>query len=80
MPDNEALIINAREAMQEMGYTPLEDPIRGGTDGATLSFMGLPCPNLGTGGCGCHGAHEFISIQSMDTVVEILKHLVVKFA
>lgn len=80
MPEHKELIEYAREAMRELGIKPIEDPIRGGTDGARLSFMGLPCPNLGTGGHACHGCHEFIPIPSMEKVVELLKRLVGKFA
>ena len=80
VPAHTNLITSAREAMQELGITPIEEPIRGGTDGATLSYMGLPCPNLGTGGHAFHGVHEFIPIQSMDKTVEMLKALVRRFA
>lgn len=51
------------------------EPIRGGTDGARLSFMGLPCPNLGTGGYNFHGPLECITVEDMDAVVDILVHL-----
>lgn len=74
------LIENAIEAMEELGVKPLVVPIRGGTDGARLSFMGLPCPNLCTGGHNFHGRYEFISIQSMEKTVEILKNIVKKYA
>ena len=50
--------------------------VRGGTDGARLSFMGLPCPNLGTGGYGFHGPFEHISVEGMETVVNIIKSIV----
>ena len=63
----------AREAIREAGMVPVEDPVRGGTDGAQLSAMGLPCPNLSVGGYYCHGAHEFASVQKMDQIVEVLK-------
>lgn len=55
-------------------------PVRGGTDGSRLSYMGLPCPNLCTGGQNGHGRHEFISCQTMEQTVEILKNLVCLFA
>lgn len=74
------LISLAQKAIRLAGAIPVSEPIRGGTDGSRLSYMGLPCPNLCTGGQLGHGRHEFISIQSMDTVVEILKHLVHLFA
>ena len=80
MPEHKELIEYARDAIRAAGVTPIEDPIRGGTDGATLSYMGLPCPNLGTGGHACHGRNEFIPIQSMDKAVEILKNLIERFA
>lgn len=62
----------AREAIAKNGLTPVSRPIRGGTDGARLSFMGLPCPNLGTGGFGFHGPFEHITVESMENVVAIL--------
>lgn len=74
------LIDNAKAAMEAEGVTPIISPIRGGTDGARLSYMGLPCPNLCTGGHNFHGRYEFICVQSMETVVEILKRLVCYFA
>ena len=66
------LIDNAKKAMTDLGVTPLEFPIRGGTDGASLSYMGLPCPNLCTGGYNYHGKYEYASIQEMRKVVDIL--------
>lgn len=63
----------AQEAIQTAGLTPVSRPVRGGTDGARLSFMGLPCPNLGTGGYGFHGPCEHISVEGMETVVKIIK-------
>jgi tripeptide aminopeptidase len=51
---------------------PSENPVRGGTDGARLSFRGLPCPNLGTGGYAFHGPYEHITAEGMDKVVEVL--------
>ena len=70
------LIETAKAAMERVGVAPEIIPVRGGTDGARLSYMGLPCPNLGTGGYNAHGVLEFIPIQSMETVVEILKAIV----
>ena len=70
------LIETAKAAMERVGVAPAIIPVRGGTDGARLSYMGLPCPNLGTGGHNAHGVLEFIPIQSMETVVEILKAIV----
>lgn len=66
------IIDNAVSAMKNAGVEPLIVPIRGGTDGARLSFEGLPCPNLSTGGANFHGVHEFIPIQSMEKMVEII--------
>lgn len=66
------LIDNAKEAMEEIGVTPIVVPIRGGTDGARLSFMGLPCPNLCTGGHNFHGRFEYICADSMEKIVELL--------
>ena len=70
------LIENAKEAALACGVTPTVMPIRGGTDGARLSFMGLPCPNLGTGGYAFHGPFEHITKEGMDTVVSILSEIV----
>ena len=70
------LIDNAKKAMTDLGVTPLEFPIRGGTDGASLSYMGLPCPNLCTGGYNYHGKYEYASIQEMRKVVDILLGIV----
>lgn len=70
------LVENAKRAMERAGVKPLVVPIRGGTDGARLSYMGLPCPNLCTGGHNFHGRFEYISVQAMEKVVEILVHLV----
>lgn len=74
------LIENAKKAMESFGVTPIVVPIRGGTDGARLSFMGLPCPNLCTGGHNFHGKYEYICVQSMETIVEILCRLVQIYA
>ena len=74
------LIDNAKRAIEMAGMTPSVEPIRGGTDGARLSFMGLPCPNLGTGGHAFHGPFEHISVEGMDTAVEIIKNIVTLYA
>lgn len=66
----------AERAIEKEGLTPARVPIRGGTDGAQLSFRGLLCPNLGTGGYACHGPCEHITAEDMDTVVNILLHIV----
>lgn len=70
------LIDNAKAAMQAAGVTPIVQPIRGGTDGARLSYMGLPCPNLSTGGVNFHSVREFIPEGALDKMVEVLLHLV----
>ena len=70
------LIENAKKAMEEAGLKPKVQPIRGGTDGARLSYMGLPCPNLGTGGHNFHSRFEYISIQSMEKVTQVIINLV----
>lgn len=69
------LIDNVLKAYEKTGVTPSVQPIRGGTDGAKLSFMGLPCPNLGVGGHNCHGRFEFVCIQSMEKCVEVIVEL-----
>ncbi|MCW4443243.1 peptidase T [Vibrio splendidus] len=65
----------AKQAMIECDVEPMIKPIRGGTDGARLSFMGLPCPNIFTGGYNFHGIHEFITIQGMEQAVEVIVKL-----
>ena len=72
------IVDRAVEAMRENDVEPMIQPIRGGTDGARLSFMGLPCPNLSTGGHNFHGKYEYVCIQSMDKMVEIIKTIVGK--
>lgn len=73
------LVENARRAMEAEGVTPLIFPIRGGTDGSSLSFMGLPCPNICTGGQNAHGLNECISVRAMHKVVAILKGIVAEY-
>lgn len=65
-----------KEAMLKVGIHPMITPIRGGTDGAKLSYLGLPCPNLGTGGFNYHGPYEFVSIPMMKKGVELLLYLI----
>ncbi|MGN0355661.1 MAG: peptidase T [Muricoprocola sp.] len=74
------LIENAKKASEMAGCVPQTVPIRGGTDGARLSFMGLPCPNLGTGGYAFHGPYEHITAEGMDKAVEVLKNIVSLYA
>lgn len=66
----------AKKAISSVGLEPISRPVRGGTDGARLSFMGLPCPNLGTGGYGFHGPFEHISVEGMKTAVAVIKEIV----
>lgn len=66
------VVERAREATRRAGLEPITDPVRGGTDGARLSYMGLPTPNLGTGGYAYHGPYEHITVEGMDTAVAIL--------
>ncbi len=75
--DNMFIIDNAMAAMRECGVEPVCVPIRGGTDGARLSFMGLPCPNLCTGGENFHSRFEFACVEDMKTCVRIIKKLMV---
>ncbi|MDD2647541.1 MAG: peptidase T [Eubacteriales bacterium] len=70
------VVERAVKAMEKCQVKPLIQPIRGGTDGARLSFMGLPCPNLSTGGHNFHGRYEYISVQSMEKMVDVLEALV----
>lgn len=72
------LILRARAAMEAAGVTPVEVPIRGGTDGARLSYMGLPCPNLCTGGVNFHGVHEYIPAQALTKMTEVLVNLLTR--
>lgn len=74
LPHQEILDV-ARAAMRKNGVEPVTTPIRGGTDGARLSFMGLPCPNLCTGGELAHGRNEFAVLEEMETIVEIVKSI-----
>ena len=70
------ILERARKAFLENGVDPLTQPIRGGTDGARLSFMGLPCPNLSTGGYNFHGRKELIPVPAMEKMVDVLTSLV----
>ena len=74
------LIDQAKEAFSAAGVEPNVIPIRGGTDGAQLSFRGLPCPNLSTGAYCCHGVNEFIPVSSLERMVDVLQELVARFA
>ena len=74
------LIENAKKACERADVTPIVAPIRGGTDGARLSFMGLPCPNLGTGGHAFHGPYEHISAEGMDMATDVAVEIVKIYA
>ena len=75
MEENQYVIDRAKKAISSVGLEPISRPVRGGTDGARLSFMGLPCPNLGTGGYGFHGPYEHVTVEGLETVVKIIKEL-----
>ena len=74
------LIDYAKAAIEHAGITPIVSPVRGGTDGARLSFKGLTCPNLGTGGHAFHGVFEHITVEGMDKAVLIVKDIIRQFA
>ncbi len=69
------LIDNAKAAMEKVGVTPKIVPIRGGTDGARLSYEGLPCPNLSTGGMNAHSVHEFVSVEALEKMTQVVIEL-----
>lgn len=75
-PDNMHVITLAYDAMKAVGVEPIVKPIRGGTDGARLSFMGLPCPNIFAGGLNFHGRYEFVPIPSMEKAVDVIVKIV----
>ena len=70
------IVENAKKAMEACGVTPQVIPIRGGTDGARLSFEGLPCPNLCAGGKNCHGRFEYVPVEDMEKIVDILEAII----
>ena len=72
LDDHPAVVERAREAMRRIGVEPVERPIRGGTDGSRLSFMGLPTPNLFAGEHNFHSRLEWVSAQDMDKAVELI--------
>ena len=74
------LIDYAKESIRELGMEPDVSPVRGGTDGAQLSFRGLPCPNLGTGGYAFHGPYEHITAEGMDRAVQVMLGIVKRYA
>lgn len=66
----------AYEALKNKGLTPISNPIRGGTDGASLTMNGLPCPNLGTGGYNFHGRYEYLSLNELEKMIDVLVEIV----
>ncbi len=70
------VVEKAKESIAAAGMEPVSLPIRGGTDGGRLSFMGLPCPNLGTGGYAFHGPKEHVTVEGMEAVVKVMKGIV----
>ena len=79
VPEYEFLLDYVRETYKELDIEPIETPIRGGTDGATLSYMGLPCPNLGTGAVDYHSVNEHIATEDLEKVTEVIIKLSEKF-
>ena len=74
--ENMSLVDIATAAMEKVGVKPIVKPIRGGTDGANLTHMGLPCPNIGTGGHNFHGVNEYITLEDMEKASEVLISIV----
>jgi tripeptide aminopeptidase len=69
------IVERAKKAMEAVGITPVTVPIRGGTDGARLSYMGLPCPNLCTGGANYHSRFEYVPVEDMERITKMLVQL-----
>src|SRR5690606_33298229 len=65
----------AKQAMEQAGIEPIIKPIRGGTDGSQLSFMGLPCPNIFAGGHNFHGRYEYVPVESMLKAIEVIVNI-----
>ena len=78
--ENFHLIENAKKAMEACGITPITVPIRGGTDGARLSFEGLPCPNLSTGGLNFHSRTEYIPVNAIEKMTEVILRIAELYA
>jgi len=76
LEDHMEVVELAERAIRAAGMEPVRVPIRGGTDGAQLSFRGLLCPNIGTGGYCCHGPHEHTTVENLDRGTELLLHLI----
>lgn len=80
LKDHMHLVANAKKAMAQAGIKANIQPVRGGTDGSRLSFMGLPCPNLGTGGYAYHGPYEHITLEGMESSVRVIENLIRLYA
>ena len=78
--ENPETVEKAKAAVKAVGLEPVVKPVRGGTDGSHLSYMGLPCPNLGTGGNAYHGPYEHITVEGMNKAVEVIKALIAEYA
>lgn len=76
--EHREIISLAEEAIRSVGLEPVSQPVRGGTDGAQLSFRGLPCPNLGAGGYAFHGPYEHITVEGMELSVRVCKEIAIK--
>jgi tripeptide aminopeptidase len=74
------VVETARQAMEEVGVEPVVVPIRGGTDGARLSYMGLPCPNIFAGGHNFHGKFEYVPVESMVKAVDVILKIIELYA
>jgi len=74
------IVDTAKQAMRELGITPIDQPIRGGTDGAQLSYMGLPTPNLFAGGHNFHGPYEYVVLESMQKAVDVVLRIITIYA
>lgn len=70
------IVEDVKRILEDLGVNPSSNPIRGGTDGAVLTYKGLPCPNIGTGTRNCHGKYEYVVYDEMKIIVELLKRLV----
>ena len=68
------------EEVRALGGEPVSMPVRGGTDGSRLSYMGLPCPNLGTGGHNCHGRFEYACVEEMEQCTQLLIRIALRYA
>ena len=74
------LVHAVMDAMRQLGVEPVVSPIRGGTDGSKITYMGTPCPNFCTGGTNFHGRFETVSIQAMDKIVELIEKILTNYA